>query len=385
VAFRKKLHPVPEGFILLAPTRMWPIVTSAVLSPFGKLRMALDMVLPATDQKFTDESLASFVSRRFGKEVLDRLAQPLLGGIYGADPELLSLRATMPQFLEAEQQSGSVMFGLRQAQRSEDGSRERRWDKSESGARYSMFVSIDKGMSVLVNTLIGKLPENTLKTSTPLLAISRSTAGWELTFEDGQTESFDFCILAIPAWESARVIREIDSSLADDLASIEYVSSAVINFVFDREQISHALDGFGFVVPEIEHRTITASSFFSIKFPGRTKDNQVVVRVFLGNTLHPEVYELDDQEMKQRALLDLSHYLGISGTPKLSWLRRWPRSMPQYEVGHLDLVSRIRRKLERLPGLLLAGNAFEGVGIPDCVRSGENAARMIIDQIRKRS
>lgn len=379
VAFRNRLHVVPEGFILLAPTYLWPVLKSTLLSPFGKLRMTLDLVLPKADNQLDDESVASFVSRRFGKETLDRLAQPLYSGIYAADPRELSLRATMPRFIELEERHRSIILGLRHEQFSS-----KTINEQESGARYGMFLSLDHGMSLLVDKLLDSLPPNTLNTLTPLSKLSRSHTKWGLTFANGTTESFDYCILATPAWESARLLSELSPPLAHELASITYASSIVINFVFDRDNINHPLDGFGFVVPEIERKSITACSFLSIKFPNRAHGNRIILRAFLGNALHPEICDLDDEALQSAALSDLTHYLAIIGKPQITWLKRWPNSMPQYRVGHLGLISRIRSRLGSLEGLILAGAAFGGVGIPDCIISGETAAHTIIDQVREK-
>ncbi len=370
------MHAVPEGFLLLAPTRILPFVTSKLFSWPGKMRMGLDLILPRRDHGANgDESLASFVTRRFGREALDRVAQPLVSGIYTADPEYLSLRATMPRFLEMEQKHGSLILAMRANQKLASKSA-----RSDSGARYSMFVSFRRGMQTLIDTLASRLPAGSMHTSTPITGIEREAGRYHVTMPAGR-ETFDAVLLASPAYASGAMVQSIDPILAEDLHRITYADSATMSLAFRSDQVPVSLDGFGFVVPAIERRSLIAVTFSSVKFEGRAPDGRVLMRAFLGGAMHPEVYSWDDARIEEAVLADLRDLLGVQGRPLFTHLSRWPRSMPQYPVGHLDHVARIREQLASYPGLDVAGNAFGGVGIPDCVHAGESAAERIVEDL----
>ncbi len=387
VAFRGRLHPLPDGFIMLAPTKWRSFLKSSLFSWFGKLRMAMDLLLPRR-KEMADESLSSFVRRRFGQEALERVAQPMIGGVYTADPEKLSMLATFPRFLEMEQSSGSVIRGLVEVDASrrqqdaqlqgDSGASER--THAESGARYSMFVSLDEGMQVLVDSLAGKIPRDSLRLGVAVSNVvpSEATGGWEIALASGASLTATGLILATPASVTARLTADFDEALASDLASIPLASSAVLNLIYARKDIPHQLDGFGFVVPAIEKRSIIACSFTNVKFSGRAPEGKVILRVFMGGALQPDVYGLTDHDMEAAARADLECYLGVKAAPLSVSLTRHPNSMPQFQVGHLALVSRIESRIRTHPGLALAGNAYRGVGIPDCIHSGESAAEALL-------
>lgn len=361
-----RLRPVPEGFQLLAPSRMWPFITTDIFSVTGKLRMAADLLLPRKNGK-EDESLASFVRRRLGREALERMAQPMIGGIYTADPETLSLRATLPRFLDMERDHRSlIMAMMRQGQK-----------KGTSGARYSLFLSFDDGMEVLVNALADVVRNVRLRTR--IEALSHDSETWRLKADSGEIFEADAVCLAVPAYVAARLLRDVNEPLAAKLHEIKYASTATINLAYPRKSVSHPLDGFGFVVPFIEKRSLIACTFSSVKFPGRAPDDHVLLRAFAGGALQPEMFALDDIETRIEA--DLRELLGINGDPLFAETAKWERSMPQYEVGHLDRVTAIENELDRLTGLTLAGNSYRGAGIPDCIRSGEIAADRILKSL----
>ncbi|MDX2170372.1 MAG: protoporphyrinogen oxidase [Deltaproteobacteria bacterium] len=359
-----RLHPLPDGFLLMAPTRMWPLLTTPLFSWSGKLRMGLDLLLPRGPGG--DESLSAFVTRRLGREALERVAQPLVGGIYTADPASLSLAATMPRFLEMERRERSVVRAMwrqqRQAARREG-----------SGARWSLFLSFDGGLQCLVDALVARLPAGTLRCGLAVGGIGRAADGrWRLA--DG--EPADAVLVAAPAPAAAALVRDLDATLADDLAGIPYASSATVTLAYRREDVPHPLDGFGFVVPHVERRALLAGTFSSLKYPGRAPDGTVLIRAFVGGALQPELVELSDAALLRSVRQELGELLGVRVEPLLSRIARWRRAMPQYQVGHLDRIARIRSRAAAL-GLHLAGNAYEGVGIPDCIRSGETAAEAL--------
>jgi oxygen-dependent protoporphyrinogen oxidase len=382
VARGRRLHPTPEGFQLLAPSRLWPFVTSGIFSWQGKARMALDLLLPrrnaSTDAD--DESLAQFVRRRLGREALERMAQPMVGGIYTADPEQLSLRATMPRFLEMERVHRSLILAMWRAARRSEGNG-RAVQRATSGARYSLFLSFDGGMQMLPEALAARLPAGVVRLNTRVERLRRNTESgrWAVLTEAGEKIYADGVCLALPAYASARLLAEVDAPLAAELEAIPYASTATINLAYALRDIPRPLDGFGFVVPFAERRATIACSFSSVKFSGRAPDGHALLRAFVGGALQPEMFALDREEMVSAVRRDLSELLGINAPPLFSVVEKWERSMAQYHVGHLQRVERIRARILGRPSLQLAGNAFQGAGIPDCIRSGEQAAEELIN------
>ena len=359
-----RLRAVPEGFQLMAPSRMWPFITSDIFSIPGKVRMAADLLLPRkSNNGSTDESLASFVRRRLGEEALTRMAQPMVGGIYTADPETLSLRATLPRFLDMEQKHRSLILAMLRQGRDQK--------KGTSGARYSLFLSFNRGMQVLVDAVTRMNADLRVKTRAQRLTFDH---GWTITTDKDEQIKADAVCLAVPAYVAASLLRDTHARLAEKLRAIKYASTATINFGYRHTAIAHPLNGFGFVVPVIEKRSLMACTFSSVKFSGRAPEGEVLLRAFAGGALQPEIFALNETEMAKRVEADLRELLGIDEDPRFIEVAKWERSMPQYEVGHLDRVSEIERLAGELPGLALAGNAYRGAGIPDCVRSGEKAA-----------
>jgi oxygen-dependent protoporphyrinogen oxidase len=246
-------------------------------------------------------------------------------------------------------------------------------ERGDSGARYSMFMSFRRGMATIIEELASRLPAGAISTGTPVKRVSRGTKKWYVEMQDGSADAADAVIMACPAHVSANLIRQLDPSAADDLAAIRYASSATMTMAFDAGQMRIVPDGFGFVVPVIEGRTMIAATISSIKFPGRAPEGTLLLRAFLGGAMQPQVYELDDEQLREAVLKDLRELTGLRGEPRFVETHRWPASMPQYPVGHLDHVRQLEAKLTRWPGLAVAGNAFGGVGVPDCVRSAEAA------------
>ena len=369
VWFGGRLHPLPDGFQLLAPTAMRPFVTSSLFSLPGKLRMALDLVLPRGHAD--DESLGAFVRRRLGVEALERVAQPLVAGIYTADPDDLSLAATMPRFLEVERRDRSIILGLRRALA-------RTPLPGTSGARWSLFVTFADGMEELVSTLAARLPPGAAVLKQRVSALAREGERWRVRTAEGGAFDAERVIVATEAHATARLVRYLDPSLANLLGEIPYSSAATISLGYRRADVPHPLDGFGFVVPRSEGKALLAGTFSSVKYPGRAPAGHVLLRCFLGGTLNAAVLSEDDGALATRARAELREALGITAEPVLTRLHRWPASMPQYRVGHLARAEAIEHAAAALPGLALAGAAYRGVGIADCVRSGEAAAERVV-------
>jgi oxygen-dependent protoporphyrinogen oxidase len=375
-----KLYAVPEGFQLLAPSRFWPFVTTGIFSWPGKARMALDLFLPrrTSVNGSDDESLAQFVRRRLGREALERMAQPMVGGIYTADPEHLSLRATMPRFLEMEREHRSVIRAMWKKRRKLN----EREAHGTSGARYSLFLSFDEGMQTLSDALVARLKDVSIRLNTKAesLKFDEKSHGWKIHSSAGETINADAVCLALPAYASANLFRAGgNTQLADELDAIPYASTATVNLGYKRADIPHALDGFGFVAPIIERRATLACTFSSVKFKGRAPDGHALLRAFVGGALQPEIFALDEDEMLARVRQDLRELLGIEKPPLFTHVEKWPRSMAQYHLGHVERVRKIKERLRQLPNLKLAGNAYSGAGIPDCIRSGESAADEILN------
>jgi oxygen-dependent protoporphyrinogen oxidase len=374
VVHRARLVPVPDGFTLMSPAKIWPIVTTPLLSPLGKLRMALEYLTPPRRDE-TDESLESFVVRRLGREAFDRLIQPLIGGIYTADPAKLSMAATLPQFLEMERRQGSLIRGMR-VQGSEV--RGQRSEVAGSGARYGLFVAPRDGMQRLVDATTARLPAGCVRLNSPVERIERSNGAWQvLGVGREMPETYDDVILAAPGAVSSRLLKMVDGELASLIERIPYAGCSIVVLGVRRDQIKHPLDGFGFVVPAIEKRRIIAGSLASVKFPGRAPEGKVLLRIFVGGALQPELGQLPDEDIKQLVRDELAELIGLTGTPEFCDVVRWQGMMPQYHVGHLDLVSKIEQRAAAIPHFALAGNAYRGVGIPFCIRSGETAAEEI--------
>lgn len=377
---------VPEGFQLLAPTKLAALLRTPIFSPAGKLRIMAEAVLPRGPE-CDDESLASFVQRRFGREALERLVQPLVGGIYTSDPERLSLRATMPRFLELERDFGSVIRGLRrQAKLATDR------DETSSGARYGLFVSLLAGLRELQDALADRIRRHdTIALNTRVTNLQPERGGYTVelggssrqpsTLDSRLSTTFDAVIVATPAYAAADVVASLAQDLADSLHRIEYASTAVVVSGHKLADVRHPLDAFGLVIPAIERRRILAVSFTSRKFPKRAPSGCVLLRTFVGGAMQSELFDLPDDELIAIVRRELEELLGVTWRPDFTIVARHPRSMPQYHVGHLKLVAEIESLAARLPRLVFAGNAFHGVGLPDCIHSGEQAAERIVESL----
>lgn len=372
VVRRGRLRKIPEGFIIMAPSRVWPVISTRILSPWGKLRMACEYFVPQTNGD-EDESLAAFVIRRFGRETYERLVQPLVGGIYTGDPRKLSLRATMPRFLEMERAHGSLIRAVWRQM-----GKQRRAAASGSGARYSMFVAPRGGMVSLIDALASRLPAGAVQLGAPVTRVAPNPAGgwWVSAGRDlaAPPVAFDAVILAAQATASGQLLAPLDPQLADDLTTIPHASCSIVSVAYRRDQIGHPLDGFGFVVPLVENRRILSGSFSSVKYEGRAPDGCVLLRVFIGGECQPELADLPDDQLIRIATEELAALLSIGGQPLRTNVIRQPHSMPQYYVGHDQRLARIAAALGRWPGLFFTGNTFDGVGIPHCIHHGERVA-----------
>lgn len=371
VVRRRRLHRLPDGFLMMAPTRMWPLAVTPILSPMGKLRAGVEYFIPSRKGD-GDESMAAFVRRRLGSEVFERLVEPLVSAVYAADMEKLSLLATLPRFRDMERQHGSLIRAMRRQMAS------RKKSDAESGARYSLFLTLRGGLSSLVEAIRDRLPRGTVRLDSPVDRIEPCGQRWRLSIKEEAPQEFDAVILATPSSTAAQLLQPIDADLAGELNTITHEGTAIVSVAYRREQIAHPLDGMGIVVPSIEKSPILAVSFSSQKYAHRAPEGKTLLRVFAGGARAPEMAEMDTAELEPRVLGELAELLGIRGEPVYRATSHWPRTMPQYYVGHVQLVERIEAGVARLENLELAGNAYHGVGIPNCIHTGEQAAERLL-------
>jgi oxygen-dependent protoporphyrinogen oxidase len=376
IARGNRLLPVPEGLYLLAPGKLLPFLRSPLLSWPGKLRMALDLVLPRRDAHATEESLAEFVRRRLGREALERIAQPLISGIYTADPEELSLASTMPLFLRMEQEHRSLILAMR-ARAREAGMAE------ASGPRYGLFTSLSGGLQGLVDALVAALcapgdPRQRveLRLATAATAVVRNEGRFVVALEEEYLDA-DQVVIAAPAPAAAALLRTLDQVLSFLLVTIPYAGVATINLAFARAQLPRLPEAAGFVVPAVEGRTLIACTIASAKYAGRAPAEHVLLRAFVGGALHAQVLERDDADLVAAVMRDLRALTGVEGSPLFSRIHRWPKAMAQYVLGHSDRVQGIRLRERSIPGLALVGNGYEGVGIPDVIDQADAAANRL--------
>ena len=375
-----RLQPLPEGLAIMAPRRLWPTIMSPILSLPAKLRMACEwMIRRRLDAH--DESLSQFACRRFGRETFQRLIQPLVSGIYMADPEKLSMQAALPRFVEMEAKHGSLIRAARHSVR-EQKKHERSGKASVGGG--GMFVAPRTGLGRLVSALVHRLPKDAIRLRTPVSGLTRSNDDrWSLSMHDFSSEQFDAVILAAPSGVTARLLAGVNKKLAVELNSIAHSGCTVVTLGYDRNDVGHPLNGHGFVVPQVENHKIIACTFSSVKYRHRAPEAKVLLRVYLGGATCPQVMAFDDQQILQIVATELNPLLGIRGQPTLTRITRWPNVMPQYHVGHLERVTRIDAEVARLPGIELAGNSYCGVGIPHCIHSGELAAERVLNSIQQ--
>lgn len=368
VARGERLYDLPEGLTGLIPSRFGPMAKTALLSPLGKLRMGLDYILPRRPGE-TDESIAGFVGRRLGREVYDRLVEPLLSGIYAGDGEQLSLAATFPQLRQTERDHGSLIKGMLAARR--NGSR-----PAPSANGRAAFLTPTTGLAEIVEALESRLTAAgvRLRMGARALRVERSNDGYGVSLEGGETLFAGAVILATPAFITADLIAGLDEAAATALRAIPYVSTATVSVAYPLADIPRPLDGYGYIIPRAENRPILACTWTSTKFPHRAPEGFGLIRAFVGRAGQADVLARTDAELLHLVREELHRTLGVTAPPFLHRLFRWPTAMPQYTLGHLDRLRTIETQLAALPGLLVAGNAYRGIGLPDCIASGEAAA-----------
>jgi protoporphyrinogen/coproporphyrinogen III oxidase len=371
IVVRRRLRPIPDGLQFMVPTRIGPVVFSRLFSMRTKLGMVGELFSPRRSSP-EDESAAALVERHFGREVVERLADPLLSGVYGGDVTRLSARAALPRFAEMEASSGSLIRGMLAARR-----------KCAASPPQPLFTSLQEGMQQLVDAVVARLDPAAVRLSAPVRALQLEGNGWKVV--STAAESFDAVVLAVPAFRASDLLEPVQPALAAVLQPIPYNNAMTVTLGFDVESLPplqrpRFSSGHGFLVPRSEGWSLLACTFVHNKFPHRAPEGRLLLRAFLDDR-HPALAGQSDEETVQIVRLELRAFLNLYAEPRFARVYRWPASMAQYEVGHLDRVAEIERLRSTLPGLALIGNAYRGVGVPDCIRSGRDAAKEITQSL----
>ena len=377
VLHRGRLVPLPDGVMLVVPTRFLPFVFSPLLSPLGKLRMGLDLLIPPRRAN-GDETLGNFIRRRLGREALEKIAEPLMAGIHVADAERLSLESAFPRFRDLEQKHGSLIRGMIAS---------RRRVPLSNGRPPSVFMTLRGGLRGLVEAVLASLDAGSLvagRSVTELAYRPDMSPSFALRLDDGASLAADAVVLATPAFAAARLVAPLSSELAQRLNAIGYVSTATVSLGFRRAEVAHPLEGAGFVVPKAEGRRLLACTWTSSKFGQRAPEGYVLLRCFVGGARNESLAALDDASLVELARQELRDIMGLSAEPVLARVYRWEKGNPQYDVGHLERVARLEALSAGWPGLFLTGSAYRGVGIPDCIAQGQETAGKVIQSLLSR-
>jgi oxygen-dependent protoporphyrinogen oxidase len=365
---RGRLVEMPDGLMFLVPTKILPTGLSPLFSWKTKLRMTQEMFHPprAVDK---DESVAAFVERHYGSEMVDRLADPLLSGVYGGEAANLSVRAVLPRFAEMERTHGSLGRAMLAARK--------KMPSGSAKSKSSLFTSLKNGMQHLAESVVASLPKSALVTNTQVQAIQFEAGSW-IVSAGSQSDQFDRVIIALPATAAAAILGMVSPELSKELSAIQYSSSITVGLGFDRKVRESLPPGFGFLVPRSEGKQLLASTFVHNKFPHRAPEDRALLRCFFAGMNAENVWALADDQIVGIVRNELQQILGLRAEPLFAAVYKWKSAMAQYSVGHLERLERIEQLRQQLPGFALAGNAYRGIGVPDCVRSGREAAKQVL-------
>jgi protoporphyrinogen/coproporphyrinogen III oxidase len=365
ILVKGRLAPIPDGLMFMVPTRILPVVFSPLFSLAAKMRMAREWFhppRPATE----DETVAALVERHYGPEMVDRLADPLLSGVYGGEASGLSVRAVLPRFAEMEAKYGSLGRGMLAARK--------RMAAAKTPAR-PLFSSLKDGMQQMVDAIVTRLPQPALRTGSGVRELRREGQSWWVTADNSSGERFDSVILATSAPAAGALLAQVQPELARELSGIAYSSSVTVTLGYDRAGL-RLPPGFGFLVPRSEGKRMLACTFVHNKFPHRAPADRALIRCFLGGARDEEVLTWPDQQIEHAVRAELRDILWLTAQPRFCGIYKWKGAMAQYGVGHLERLERIEGLRRQLPGLALAGNGYRGIGVPDCIRSGKEAATL---------
>ncbi|MFU8891449.1 MAG: protoporphyrinogen oxidase [Anaerosomatales bacterium] len=379
---RGRLHDLPDGVMMFAPTKFWPFATTGLFSWPGKIRMGMDLFIkpkPAGPDGPADETLESFVVRRMGRECLDRLAEPLVGGVHASDPARMSLAATFPRLLEMEQNYGGMIKGF-YAARKKVAEMRRKYPPKPGAKPRTFFTSFEQGMQFLTDAMADAAGRERMSTGAAATGIARAEEGWVVELDDETRLHADAVIVATESWAAEKLIRPVDSGIADALAGIDHSSSATVSLAFEESQVGIDMNAFGVLCPLAEKRSLMAATYSSTKWPGRAPDGRVLFRGFVGGPHNQAVMAESDERLAEIVLGELRAVLGVKGEPLFAKVFRWENGMPQYTMGHLGRVETIEERSAAHEGLALAGGSYRGVGVPNCVESGERAVSKVLGE-----
>lgn len=372
------LQPLPEGITLLVPAEMKAIARTPLLSPLGKARMALDYVIPRRKDD-ADESVGNFVRRRVGRQAFERMAEPLLSGIFAGDADQLSLQSTFPRLRQVEREHGSVIKGAI-AQR-----KAARMRSESDKPKRTPFVSLEGGLGELIEALADRSNPLDIRLDTAVDVVEPKYDHFEVVLDGGARESFDGVVVAVPANVAASMLRTLDQELTVNLASVPFVSSATISMAYDAEAVRDKQVGRGFVIPRAEGKNLTAVTWTSNKFGGRVPKGVALLRGFVGRAGNEGPAWLPEDDLIPLVRAELKDILGIDAEPMLARVFRWPNALPQYNLGHPDRLAAIERCVATHPGLALTGASYRGVGIPDCIADAQARATALAQRLREPS
>ncbi len=364
-----ELYPMPGGAIMGIPTQWGPFLSTRLLSPMGKIRAAADLVLPRSSKNGSDQSLGHFFRNRLGGEVVDRLIEPLLSGIYAGNIDRLSLQATFPQFQQMEEQYRSLVVGMKSSlvKRGHDG------QKRTTVKKNGMFQTFKGGLNSLVTAIADHLDEGAVHTGTPVTKINKENNGYTLSFSDGRIDQVDRIILTTPHQVTAKLFDNM--TIFDEIKDVPSTSVATVVLAFDPAAIKKDIDGSGFVVSKKSNYKITACTWTNKKWSHSAPDDRVLLRAYVGRAGEEEIVDRQDEEIIATVLQDLNHIMELEGEPEFYRITRWRNAMPQYLVGHKDRLLALKAEMKKeLPGVYLAGASYEGIGIPDCIDQAKKAA-----------
>jgi oxygen-dependent protoporphyrinogen oxidase len=374
ILVKNRLIPLPDGLMFMVPTKLVPTILTPLFSWSTKLHMAREFLfppVPATE----DESVAAMTRRHFGQETVDRLVSPLLSGVYGGDASQLSVRAVLPRMVTMEKEHRSLSRAMLKARKT---AAPPSTPARKPGAPRALFTTLRGGMHLMVDAIVSQLQPASIHLNRPVHALREAPdSGWFVETAFGQ-ESFDGVILALPAWASAALLRPLDTRLAEALAGVPYSSSITVTVGFNIDDLSILPTGFGYLVPATEKRGMLACTFVHAKFAGRTPSDKGVLRCFLGGSGNEHLLDETDARLTEIVLKELSEILGVYAKPNFVRIARTRHAMAQYGVGHLDRMQTVGDTVATIPGLALAGNAYEGIGVPDCIRTGQQAAESVL-------
>jgi len=368
-----KLMTMPDGLSLMIPTKFLPFALTPLFSLPGKIRMALDLLIPRKEGD-SDESLASFVRRRMGEEALSKMAEPMLAGIYASDPEKMSIGSTFPMFVETERKYRSLIIGMLARKKAMLMN-----SSKHPTTSYSLFMTLKDGLGEMVDAVIKKSPNVQFKSGAKVAALEKKEDGWHAKLEDGWEYQADAIILATPAAITSKILYSIAPDSAELLNRIHYVTTATVTLGYKKEGFSHSLDGFGFVVPKAEGCSILACTWTSSKFPHRAPEGHVMLRCYLGGAIQEEIAEKDSETLEKLVRDDLQKIMGIKETPVFCKVFQNHKSNVQYHVNHSERIDAIMENLKNFPGLFLTGSAYHGIGIPDCIQDGNQTAESVFE------